>query len=590
MPIPLEISPKIITSIASLYNDTNRIFMEYIDNSLDSAEDCFDNITNSYTRQINISLKISGNTYKDGVVIITDNCEGIKDFTSVVKSIGDSHKKEQFTTNGQFGYGIYSFIAACENLKITSKSPKNKAYSIPIKRSQFEASKQSDVKFPDPKIEKLNTEGTIIYLSGFDKEMWRSIDFSEIKTEVEKHFELLLSRKNLKIELIYHNKHEICKPFDYDSLEGEVWQDSISSLTTTKGKKKPLKISFPIEKNPINIFLKITKGKVINKLPVFIIKGRRIAEICNVRSFKTKHRSELWAHSNLTGYINLGGFLSPTIARTDFSNSGNEGIKAKAVFAKLFELEELILEFLREENKNSDDKHYQNLEDFLNKTLSFLARTDNMNFRTQVISGNTINAKNSLEQINKLSNDEEINYVENQGKYFDGAGEYDWSGDKNPQRDIDKNHSKSKNEQEATIHEKSENPFEDDNKIGSEKKKSGFNIKITDRDPDIDSETKEELRSNLIGNTIYIFRNHKNFTERVDKKRSGESKITQRLITYLAGEITIHYKDKLITREGQPSYNKKMFNSVVQFIYKFENMLSELNGKNLSDVFNEPEK
>jgi len=42
MSISLNISPKIITSISTLYNDTNRIFMEYIDNSLDSAEDFFD--------------------------------------------------------------------------------------------------------------------------------------------------------------------------------------------------------------------------------------------------------------------------------------------------------------------------------------------------------------------------------------------------------------------------------------------------------------------------------------------------------------------------------------------------------------------
>ena len=37
MTIPLHISPRIIPNVASLYNDVNRIFMEYIDNSLDSA-------------------------------------------------------------------------------------------------------------------------------------------------------------------------------------------------------------------------------------------------------------------------------------------------------------------------------------------------------------------------------------------------------------------------------------------------------------------------------------------------------------------------------------------------------------------------
>ena len=42
MGIQVNISPRIIPSIASLYNDVNRIFLEYIDNSLDSAEQFYD--------------------------------------------------------------------------------------------------------------------------------------------------------------------------------------------------------------------------------------------------------------------------------------------------------------------------------------------------------------------------------------------------------------------------------------------------------------------------------------------------------------------------------------------------------------------
>jgi DNA gyrase/topoisomerase IV subunit B len=66
MPIQLEISPRLIPNIANLYNDTNRIFMEYIDNSIDSAEDYFDG--NSYSRKIEITLRIGRNE-----VTIEDN-------------------------------------------------------------------------------------------------------------------------------------------------------------------------------------------------------------------------------------------------------------------------------------------------------------------------------------------------------------------------------------------------------------------------------------------------------------------------------------------------------------------------------------
>jgi hypothetical protein len=92
------------------------------------------------------------------------------------------------------------------------------------------------------------------------------------------------------------------------------------------------------------------------------------------------------------------------------------------------------------------------------------------------------------------------------------------------------------------------------------------------------------LRSQLIGSDIRVFSEHPDFKNRVDYLRSWESKISQRLITYLAGEITVHYKDKFQTKTWQPEYNIGLFKDLVDFIYKFEDMLKELSGKNLSDL------
>ena len=39
----------------------------------------------------------------------------MKNLEKLVESIGNSDKKAQAWTNGQFGYGIYSFIAACDS-------------------------------------------------------------------------------------------------------------------------------------------------------------------------------------------------------------------------------------------------------------------------------------------------------------------------------------------------------------------------------------------------------------------------------------------------------------------------------------------
>ena len=167
MSIPLHISPRIIRSIASLYNDVNRIFLEYIDNSFDSAEEFYNADKNCSSRPIGITLIIQGDNYKNGRAIILDNCSGIANFTKVVQSIGNSDKKAQAWTNGHFGFGICSFTAACSKLEITSKTKNEKALYIPIEGNQFETDRQEDVRFPNPKeIKKFEFEtGTKICIS-----------------------------------------------------------------------------------------------------------------------------------------------------------------------------------------------------------------------------------------------------------------------------------------------------------------------------------------------------------------------------------------------------------------------------------------
>jgi len=581
MSIPLSISPRVIPSIASLYNDTNRIFMEYIDNSIDSAEEFFDSKKLSYTKNIIVTLILRSDS-----VVIRDNCFGITNFTKVVRSVGNSDKKAQPWTNGQFGYGIYSFMAACNELKIISKLQEEKnAQTITIRRQQFDTDDQKDVNFADP--EKINytcASGTEVVLSEFDKDMWKQIDFEEIKNEIEKHFERLLSRENLKIKIINQdNKEYICQPFNYDRYEGDVYSDKLDELHYMKGRKKPMEIALTISR-PIFIFLKITKGKTINKPPVFITKGRRIAEVKDIKQFQSKHKSDIWGHPNMTGYIDLSDYLEPTIARNDFKNND----KSKALFNTIKELEPLILEFIRDVNKETEAQHYQALEDKLNRALSKLAKIDAMNFRTEYLSGRDINLQGGefsgqsfAKGFGKKDRGEAGNGMgsdgwggENEGE---GSGPSGKPGDDTPG---------GKNKGDFSSNKESENPFEDTGIKGGEKKKSGFNIKFVDGEI-IDEDVDKPIRSHLIGGTIRIFREHPDFIRRVDcSSRTGEPRISQRLITYLAGEITVHYKDKLQTRYGQPEYNKKLFENLVEFIYQFEDIIKDLTGKNLSD-FNE---
>lgn len=597
MPIQLEISPRIIRSIASLYNDVNRIFLEYIDNSLDSAEPFYDRLRNRYPRRINITIAFIGKSYREGKVIIHDNCWGITNLPKVVNSIGDSDKKAQAWTNGEFGYGIYSFMACCGKLEITTKTENGAPYYIPIERGQFDVKKQKDVLFPDPEIKHAVTlrkeeailfpsdsksqkiyglSGTKIILSNFDKNLWKEIDLIQMKTEIEKHFEFFLSRDNFSITLVEKGEVFTCKTFNYDHYEGETYEECIDELIIshyrTKHTFKP--------KPPIKIFIKVTKGQEINKRPTFISKGRRIAEIKEVKSFRSKNKSNLWDHPNVTGFIDLGDFLGPTIARNDFRNDA----KSKAFFTKLIELEPLILDVVREVNKASEERHYRELEDRLNLALSHLAKLDSMKFRTDYLSGGTVNlASNSYGRKDEEGYGEDVptsNGQESKSKEPVGSNEGDGVGATNGPGSIpgptDGGTSSSNKE--------AENPFEDSEFKGRERRKSGFNVRLVDREPDIDESSDKPLRSQIYSGEIHIFRKHPDFEERIQVSRRGKQKITQRLITYLAGEITVHYKDKFYNKRGQPQYNKIMFVDLVDFIYQLESMLSDLAGKNLSDL------
>ena len=363
MSIQLKISPKIISSVATLYNDTNRIFMEYIDNALDSAETYYIDKENTYTRKITINLSLVGTTSKDASVSIEDNCTGITNIAKVVESVGYSDKSGQFTTNGQFGFGMYSFIAACEELKIFTKYENNDCLYLPIYRKQFEVKSIDEISFPDPTFAKqLKSSGTKVILSKFDKNMWKNIDIEMIKKEVEKHFELLLGRQNLEIKIFNNGEEYLCKKFNYDIFEGEVLNEKINQLTIKSNRKKEENEVLNISSYPIKIFLKITKGKNIDKLPVFIIKGRRISEIKDMKSFLSKNKSSIWGHPNLTGFIDLGGNLEPTIARNDFKNDS----VSKAVFESLIDYESVVQTFLKDESEKTDDKQFKALEDVLN--------------------------------------------------------------------------------------------------------------------------------------------------------------------------------------------------------------------------------
>lgn len=558
MSIQGKISPRIIQSISTLYNDTNRVFLEFVDNSIDSAEEYFDISKNEYTRPIEITLEVVGKNNKEGVVVISDNCKGIPNIEKIVQNIGNSDKKAQPWTNGQFGYGMCSFIACCDHLEVVSKVNNKDAFEIDILKDHFLVDNQEDFVFNDPVVNASFSydSGTKVKLDFFDKNNWKNINIQEIKDEIEKHFELLLNRKNLQIKLISNGEEYICKPFDYLQYEGGVIDEILEEMDQNLG-----------EKQKIHLFIKITKSKDIKKRPVFIIKGRRITEISEVKSFKSENKSDIWNHPNVTGYIDLGSYLEPDISRNGFAAKHKD--RANIVYNFLMSKEADILELIREGNEESRERHYQQLEDILSKALSKLAKIDSMNFRTEYISGNEIKLQDGAIGVG----DPNFEPVSSDPNSSDSGIKDDDIQGNNPNDEVGGSNN---------LNKELENPFDDKDPQGSERKKSGFNIKISDRDPNTDAETKQLIKSTLVGNTIEIYRKHPEFEKRMDHFRGGGLKISQRLITYLAGEITVHYKDRYYTKTSQPAYNKRMFESLVESIYLFEELLKDAVGKDLS--------
>lgn len=567
----IEISQSIIPNVARLYSDTNRIFMEYIDNSIDSAEEFYDESSNSYTKEIEIHFHIDKNS-----VSFKDNCVGITNFTKVVKSVGHSDKRDLPWTNGQFGFGIYSFLAACDEIEIRTKlKEQDEAQKIVI--NQKKVFKQNQ-EIEEPSYTEIPYDsGTVVILSKFDKLMWRSLNFDTIVSEVQKHFELLLKRKNLTITISSSSlgKSHTCEAFNYDDYEGEPFEEKKSQLVLKEKKGSP-SITITPEK-PVYIYLKLLEGKVINKPPVFIAKGRRIGEVKDIKQFPSKLKGEIWTNPKLTGYIDVSHFLEPDISRTSFRNNRN----SNALWDELIELEGMILEFLADLNKRSESADFKKLEDILNKELSKLAREDLMNFRSENLSGKDINVEPGGAGEGKEENSGSEHHRDGENTDSDQSNNTEDPNGYGPSGEEGENPSDKQNNDAGASNEET---FADTGLTAKQRKKPGFDIKFVEGDPDVRGDTGALIRSQLIGGVIRIWCEHPDFVDRLRWSRTKEKVISQRLVTYIAGEITVHYKDQMQSRYGQAEYNIEMFRDLIDWMYKFEKGISIMSGMKFSDL------
>lgn len=529
--------------------------MEYIDNSIDAAEIHYNKQTNSYSYGIKIQIEKNGSTKNDRGILITDNCSGMNIYKNKPLTIFRSEKKNDPGTNGMFGYGLFSCFSICNSLSIsTMKSTSRTEYNFTLTPGTFINSKSDDIVFD---IFERNIgrradrwHGTVVKLSHFIEERFEEINLDKLKTEIERHFEMILFRDNIVISVLDVQGTSItCRPFNYSEYSDNLFQKTLTTLCQTNSKKYKTEITIPINDTPVKIFLIAAKDIELNRLPFFIIKGRRITEIAKVDQFRTTKKSAIWSRPNITGFIDVTGVLKPNPTRKDFIKTD----LSKAFFNTLLKIEEEIKEYIDKESELNINSKFNDFEKKINSALnSFFTKT---------------------------SENDPLK------KFTPGYNEYTLMGYRTVERKSGVP-PKSKSQQIAS-----------NVRVKKERRRNHkFTLRFPSNTPDDSGDsgrisvkidyTNEPhtniegqfLRSILIDSTVIIFRNHEEFMNRIPNSRKGFIEINSRIIQYISMEIITHL---INIREQEEPDIRSNFKDFVTSVLKLETELKDLIGERL---------
>ncbi|MFB3897114.1 MAG: ATP-binding protein [bacterium] len=537
---------RLINEIARRYETLERVVMEYIDNAIDDADDMAEKNNGKYPYQIKINIIIDRESKR---VIIKDNCRGM-DFNTlsrIVHKIGESQKRACPWLNGQFGFGVHAFRGFCNEIIFRTKHKDDLHYVLKIYKDSLDVKKP----FLDSGTFHSNTgTGTVVTLQKFDEDFFDGLTVEIIKEEIETHFETLLRKANLSIQVGYRNDKNLqCEPYAYDRIPGEAFHK--------KENIKHLGIEYPID-----IFLKVADVPVTaeSRRPRFFSKGRRILFIKDDKSFinKSKYRTIVWDHTNLAGYIEVGNLVEPVITRDTFQRGKGRSL----LYDTILQLEEEIKLAIDEINKKYEDHSLNQLEDVIGRALRKLAREDALKFKVDYVVGGddtTLALGGGSATVGDLggpigkrggSGLETPHLGEGpfEGPSGEGKGNLQGFGEGGPL------------------------PKEGDSDYqGTRRKSSGFSIQFKNIPADIDG---NYMRSDFANGSIIVNMEHPDFKERFERTRKGELKVTERMVSYVAAVISIHYKDQYYEKyHNQPESRTDLFDEQVEFVFRLERTL-----------------
>jgi len=355
--LPLAISSPtlLLNSIAQRYTKTSRIVMEYIDNSIDAAETVFNRKTGRYNKPVRINVYVGKNSVR-----VTDNCAGMDQemLTRLISNVGDSTKRHSTFCNGQFGFGVHAFRAACDCIRFRTRSEDScvKELEMNRRKEQFSLGDAPEDSLTSP-------TGTEVVLSKFDASWLEGLDPIDIVKEISYHFDRLLERKNMRIRVFYKDRVQTCKPFNYSKV---------------KGTKIFKNYTFP---GIGNVEVRLVVGtQVSQRTTHFVAKGRRINQIVDTKSFmrKSRGRYAIWAHPFICGYVEVNSVLDPVITRDEFRRTSTRTAMYDHMIA---DVEPRLHKLLKKANERRRVVALNRLEDVISGCFNIVIRKDNQRMK-----------------------------------------------------------------------------------------------------------------------------------------------------------------------------------------------------------------
>jgi len=571
---PIRVSPRILNNIAGMYDNVNKCIAEFVDNSLDSAEYWYNQDTNSYSKPIFIQVSLFGTNMNNSSVVIKDNCEGMtkEKLIDVFQEIGNSDKKTSSFTNGQFGFGMFSFQAFFKELSIHSRFS-GIGYGNVLSVSKRMLNNRN-ASIDDPKkSNKLNSSGTLIDIKRYTKRNWKNITKDSVVDTLNKHFERILTRENLRIVVVGRSgKQTELKPHNYDDYPGHsIIESADANIFAPFDKENKIKL-FIARRGQENAevsgeklkgmraHFRVTDELIEDKPFYLIVKGRRINDVRSALGFGTGLDMAVWNSKQLTGYLDLANFAKTELSREKIKS----GDSKKSVIEYLQRKEEDIKELLNAVHQRREDKDWENVAEVVNDIIKDLTKEFNVAFsKLSSTSGKKAGAGGT----------EGGARIRGKGKKVKGENPSDgpgFGGGKGGTGML------------------GDDDFKDD--ISNKPKKSHLSIDYDSGNPptqrSIDGKDPILLSTELQDDGVLIFfTQHKDFKSRVGK-RKGVSKLTPRLVTFMACRIAVHFLDKFFLKNPDKfeQYSIKQLEHVGGFVLKFENALQPYINKSIYDL------